>query len=332
MAKVAVIGTTSWATTLAILLARNGSEVVLCARTEVEALSLEKDRENKRFLSGFQFPENMTVTSDMDNMMSGTEVIVLAVPSQSFSHNVKGLIPGMQEEYIFVSATKGLEGGTSRRMSEILSSDIPSKFIRGISVLSGPNLSKEVVTGMPSATVVASEQDQIASRVQDLFLSKYFRVYKNSDVIGVELGGALKNILAVGAGISDGLGFGDNAKSSLITRGLSEVNRLAVACGANPLTIYGISGLGDVMATCTSSLSRNRYVGECIGRGQNLNDILASMNNVAEGVYTIPEALNIAKQFNVDMPITENISRVLRGELSPQQSVHDLMIRVPHNE
>ncbi len=327
-----VIGTTSWATTLAILLARNGSEVVLHSRTETEALSLQIDRENRRFLAGFPFPANMTVTSNLKDTMAEAEVVVLAVPSQSFAANIVDILPGMEKEYIFVSATKGLETGTSNRMSEILSRDIPSRFITGIAALSGPNLSKEVVRGMPSATVVASQDESITDKVQQLLLSKYFRVYTNSDLIGVELGGALKNILALGAGISDGLGFGDNAKSSLITRGLSEVSRLAVACGANPLTIYGIAGLGDVMATCTSPLSRNRYVGECIGRGQNLNEILASMNNVAEGVYTVPEALSLASRFKVDMPITHSISRILRGDISPEDSVNDLMTRIPHNE
>lgn len=332
MSKVSVIGTTSWATTLAILLARNGAEVILHSRTEAEASSLQEHRENQRFLPGFPFPENMNVTANLEDIMTDAEVIVLAVPSQSFTTNVRSLVPGMEKQYIFVSATKGLESGTSMRMSEILSRDIPTRFVKGIAVLSGPNLSKEVVSGMPSATVVASQNEQIAGRVQQLFLSKYFRVYTNSDLIGVEFGGALKNILALGAGISDGLGFGDNGKSSLITRGLSEVNRLAVACGANPLTIYGIAGLGDVMATCTSPLSRNRYVGECIGRGQSLENVLSSMNNVAEGVYTVPEALNLASRFHVDMPITETIGRVLRGDISSEQSVSDLMTRVPNNE
>jgi glycerol-3-phosphate dehydrogenase (NAD(P)+) len=332
LSRVSVIGTTSWATTLGILLANNGADVLLYARTEDEAKELNSTRENKRFLPGFKFPRNLKVSASIREITIDTQVIVLAVPSQSFRDNIRTIIPFLDTQCIFVSATKGLEGNTSKRMSEILEDEVPSSYLKGICVLSGPNLSKEVAEQMPSATVVASKDQAIANEVQRLFVSDYFRVYTNDDVVGVELGGSLKNILALGAGISDGLGFGDNGKSSLITRGLVEINKLAVKAGANPSTVYGISGLGDVMATCTSHLSRNRYVGECIGKGYKLDDVLGSMKNVAEGVYTTSEALRLASKMKIDMPITETILRVLKGEISAKDSVAELMIRRPRSE
>lgn len=332
MAKISVIGTTSWGTTLAILLARNGAEVLLWARTEEEAVALESARENQRLLRSFFFPDSMHVTSSMQETAAGADIVVLVVPSNSLRENARRLFPYLESHSIVLSATKGLEKTSAKRMSQVLEDELPKACHWGISVLSGPNLAKEIVGEMPASTVVASRDHEVALRIQELFMSSTFRVYTNTDMIGVELGGALKNIVALGAGISDGLGYGDNGKAALITRGLFEITRLGVASGANPLTFAGLTGLGDLVATCFSPLSRNRYVGEELATGKNLTEILSSMAHFAEGIDTTLGALNLARSLDVDMPLTQAISAILFEDMDPRQAVTDLMARSPRPE
>ena len=326
------MGTTTWGTTLSIVLARTGIPVVLVARTVEEAQELARTRQNVRFLPEQIFPEKLTVSDDLKTTVEESEMVILAVPSDSFRENAKALHKAVKNSPIILSASKGLELDTSKRMSQILEEELPQSLHSKICVLSGPNLALEIVEGKPASTVVASVDLSFAYQVQNVLMSPSFRVYTNKDVIGVELGGALKNIIALGAGISDGLVYGDNAKYAFITRGLAEITRLGVAAGASPLTFAGLAGLGDLVDTCASPLSRNRYVGEQLAIGSSLKNILASMKNVAEGVNTTVAALRLAEKLGVEMPITSATCRVLYEGVDPRQSEVELMGRPPRSE
>lgn len=331
--RAAVIGTTSWGTTLAILLGRSGVATRLWARTGQESVQLHEDGENHARLAGARFPESLSVTADPSEATEGAEIIVIAVPSIAFRENVQqlqGVV--IDREAIIVGATKGLERGTGRRMSEILEEELGPEASRRYAILSGPNLAKEIAQGMPSSTVVASSDLKVAERAQELFNSSAFRVYTNTDVIGVELGGALKNILAIGAGMADGMGYGDNGKAAFISRGLAEITRLGVAAGAEALTFAGLAGIGDTIATCYSQLSRNRFVGQELARGRPLSNVLRSLGQVAEGVDTTSAALVLAERLGVDMPIAEQTRRVLQEGLEPKQALGELMARAPKSE
>ena len=332
MARVTVVGTTSWGTTLAILMANNGSDVALWARTEEEASALREERENPRLPPGSTFPPSLSVTSSLEDAAPGADMVVVSVPSRTLRENMRAVRPHLADGAIVLSATKGLEIESARRMSEVMAEELPEQLHDRIAVLSGPNLAREIVRGMPASTVIASRSEDIALRAQDLFMSPVFRVYTNADVVGVELGGALKNIIALGAGICDGLGYGDNGKAAFITRGLVEMTRLAVAAGANPLTLAGLAGLGDLVATCSSPLSRNRHVGEQLAAGLRLDEVLTSMQNVAEGVDTTRAALTLASRLGVDMPLTQAISGVLFRGVEPRSAVAELMGRAPRSE
>ena len=332
MDKVTIIGATTWGTTLGMIIAQNGIPVVLGTRTQDEADELNSKRENSRFLSGFVFPRNLTASADLKQALHDTNMLILAVPSSRFRDNVKGLVNYIDNNPIILSASKGLELNTSRRMSQILQEELPEELCSKLCVLSGPNLALEIAQGKIASTVVASTNMILSQQVQQAIMSASFRIYTNEDVIGVELGGALKNIIALGAGISDGLGNGDNAKYAFITRGLTEITRLGVAAGASPLTFAGLAGLGDLIATCASPLSRNRYVGEQLTKGKLLTEILSSMKNVAEGVHTTVAALRLAKQLDVEMPITNIIYRILYENVDPRQSRVELMNRPPRSE
>ena len=242
-------------------------------------------------------------------------VIILAVPSQRFRENLLWIRDSIDDSPIILSATKGLEEATSKRMSQLISEELPERLTRRLCVLSGPNLAMEVIAQKPVSSVIASVDGEAAKVVQNIIMSPTFRVYTNDDVVGTELGGALKNVIALSCGICDGLGYGDNAKSALITRGLAEITRLGIAAGANSLTFVGLAGLGDLVATCSSALSRNRYVGEELSKGRPLNEILAPMKTIAEGVATTKAALKMAKNLDVDMPITKATFRVLFEDL-----------------
>ena len=332
MARVGVVGTTSWGTTLGILMARRGHEVTILARSENEARELVQNQENKRLLPGVGFPPSLTATSDIATAITDANLVILCTPSQRLRENLPNLRPHLQPSTVLLTAIKGLEKDSGMRMTEVILEELPAVIDIQLCVLSGPNLSQEVVEGKPSSTVVAGYNSATAEWVQELYSSNTFRVYTSDDVIGVELGGALKNAIAIGAGISDGLGYGANGKAAFVTRGLAEITRLSVACGAKPLTLSGLAGFGDMIATCFSSLSRNRYVGEQIGQGHPLSKILGSMVHVAEGVSTTEAALLLANQHGVEMPITELTARILFDGLDPKDATVSLLSRAPGQE
>ena len=327
MDKVTVIGTTTWGTVLGIILARRDIPVSLLARTLEESRELESRRENTRFLPGVLFPERLKVTHDPQKALGGTEMVILAIPSGSFRDNLRRIRGAIEGEPILLSASKGLEMATGLRMSQVLDEEIPPTLRPRICVLSGPNLALEIVEGKPASTVVAAGQVRVAEQARRVLMSPTFRVYTNDDTVGVELGGALKNIIALGAGICQGLGYGDNGKAAFMTRGLAEITRLGVAAGASPATFAGLAGLGDLVATCASRLSRNHYVGEQLAVGRSLEEVLASMKNVAEGVYTTVAALKMADELGVQMPITRATYQILFERLDPRKAVASLMER-----
>ena len=332
MARVAVVGPTTWGTTLAVHLASCGAQVWLLARTEAEAAALAAAGCNARFLPDVPFPQDLAVTHKPSLALDGAEMLVIAVPSSSFRQNVRRIRRHLRPPTIVLSATKGLELETGRRMSQVLEEELPAALHERICVLSGPNLALEIAAGKLATTVVASRSHAAAERAQELLMSPALRVYTSEDVVGVELGGALKNIIAIGAGLADGLGYGDNGKAAFITRGLAEITRLGVAAGASPLTFAGLAGLGDLVATCASPLSRNHRVGQQLARGVPLDKILASMQNVVEGVHTTGAALKMAAELGVEMPIARATQQVLFEGLDPRQAVAELMGRPPRRE
>ena len=295
------------------------------ARTEAEADELTRDGPKRALPPDITFPEELTVTSSLAKALEKTQAIILAVPSQAVRHNVRLIAEHLQKSTLLVSAAKGLEIGSNKRLSQVIAEEIDPGLHANICVLSGPNLSREVLRGLPAATVVAAESEAVARKAQRLLSTHDLCVYTNTDFVGVELGGALKNIIALGAGVIDGLGYGDNAKAAFITRGLTEITALGVALGANPLTLAGLAGLGDLIATCSSPLSRNHYVGVELTRGRPLQEITTAMDNVAEGVGTTAAAWSLAQQLGLEMPRTEKIYRVLYAGLDPRQAAAELM-------
>ena len=327
-----IIGATTWGTTLGILLAQNEVPVNLLARTEAEAQTLSSQGRNARFLPDFLFPEGLSVTSEPESALQQSDLVIIAVPSDRLRENVQRIKAHLQPGMTVLSATKGLELPTARRMSQVLEDELPAELHPGICVLSGPNLAKEIVEGKLASTVIAGRNPEATQKAQNMLMSANFRVYTSADVLGVELAGALKNIVALGAGIGDGMDAGENAKAAFITRGLAEMTRLGIAAGADPLTFAGLAGLGDVVATCSSRLSRNRYVGEQLAKGHSWAEISESMDNVAEGVNATLAALVLAKELGVEMPIAEMASRVLFDGLSPQKAMAELMSRPARSE
>ena len=332
MAKIGVVGTTSWGTTLGILAARESQDVLLWARTEDEASLLRKDGENRRFLPGKPFPTGLSITASKQEAFNDADLVIVAVPSSTLRANIRSIRDSLRDPKVIVCATKGLEMGSGKRMSQVLDDELPSSLHSMICALSGPNLALEIVDGKPSSTVVASPNEEAARHAQALLTSAKFRVYTNTDIVGVEFGGALKNIIALGAGICDGLRYGDNTKAAFMTRGLAEITRLAVAAGANALTLAGLAGMGDLVATCSSSLSRNHFVGEELAKGRTLAEIRAGMTHVAEGVDTTAAAVSLADKLGVEMPIAEATHRVLFDNIPIGQAVAGLMGRAPSPE
>ena len=330
--QAAIIGATTWGTALGILLSQNDVPVTLLARTEAEAQTLSSQRRNARFLPDSPFPDLLTVTSESESALEKANLVVIAVPSDRLRENVQRIKSHLQPGVILLSATKGLELPTARRMSQVLEDELPAGLHSGICVLSGPNLAKEIMDGKAASTVIAGRNPEAAQQAQNALMSASFRVYTSPDVLGVELAGALKNIVALGAGIGDGMDAGENAKAAFITRGLAEMTRLGIAAGADPLTFAGLAGLGDVVATCSSPLSRNRYVGEQLAKGRTWPEIRESMDNVAEGVTATQAALVLAQELGVEMPIAEMASRVLFDGLSPQKAMAELMSRPARSE
>ncbi|MBI4267051.1 MAG: NAD(P)-dependent glycerol-3-phosphate dehydrogenase [Chloroflexi bacterium] len=326
MLKIAVVGTTGWGTTLGIILAQKDIEIRLWARTRREADKLRNEGPDPDKFPGVSFPPGLLVTSQLSEAMAGARVVILAVPSQTMRQNVKLLKKHLAKSTIVVSAAKGLEIETNKRMSQVIAEELGGlDFHPAICVLSGPNLSREIQQHHPAATVVAAEDEAVARKVQRLLTTPNFCVFTHTDVVGVELGGALKNIIALGAGIIDGLGYGDNAKAAFVTRGLTEITALGVALGANPLTLSGLAGLGDLIATCASPLSRNHHVGVELAKGRPLDEILESMSGVAEGVGTTLVAHNLARQLGLGMPIIERIYQVLYKQADLRRAARGLM-------
>ncbi len=325
MPQIAIIGTTTWGITLGMVLARKGLKVRLWARTEQEATELRNAGPNPTLLPGISFPPQLSITCSLSEALADVNAVILAVPSQSMRQNIKLVAGYLKSSMLVVSAAKGLEIDSSKRMSQVIAEEIDPSFQSNICVLSGPNLSREILQNLPAASVVAARVDAVARKAQNLLTTPNYCVYTNSDVIGVELSGALKNIIALGTGMADGLGYGDNAKAALITRGLTEISALGVTLGASPLTFSGLAGLGDLVATCASPLSRNHYVGVELTNGRSLKEILDSMDGVAEGVTTTLVAWNLAQQLELEMPITENIYQVLYKDAEPRQVLVELL-------
>ena len=332
MAKVGVLGTTSWGTTLAILTARNGHDVTLWARTESEATALDSARANTRFLADARFPDNLSVTASRDEAFADSDLVLIAVPSRTLRENVRSLAASLSDSAVVVSATKGIEIDSGKRMSQVLENELPRALRSTICALSGPNLASEIIEGKPSATLVASSNVTAAERAQSILTSSSFRVYTNPDIVGVELAGSLKNIIALGAGVIDGLGYGDNTKAAFMTRGLAEIARLAVGAGADPMTLSGLAGMGDLIATCSSKLSRNHFVGEQLASGKSLERIRAGMKNVAEGIDATAAAVKLSERMGVEMPIAAATYGVLFDGVPILQAVADLLGRAPSPE
>jgi len=330
--RIAIIGTGSWGTTLAVMLAREGHDAVLWARTPEEAETLRSSRENKRFLPHVTLPDNLGITSSLEESLDSCEMLLLVVPAQRMRENVRRVGPLIEEQTIVLSAAKGLEKATALRMSQVIAEELSSGFEERTCVLSGPNLSREILDGLPTGTVIASRSAEAAEFAQQAIMNPRFRVYAHDDVIGVELGGALKNIIALGAGAADQLGYGENAKAIFMTRGLAEITRLGVAAGANPLTFSGLAGIGDLVCTCASTDSRNHYVGVELAKGRSLEDVEGGMNMVAEGVNTTRAAVKLARRHKVEMPITELIYQVLFEGKDVQQAIKEMMLRGPKRE
>ena len=329
MESIAVIGAGSWGTALSVVLAENCRRVMLWARREELCQEIRDKRENAVYLPGVRLPENVAVTSDLEEAVAGKDALVLVVPSHTVREIAKMIAPLLTNCPIVVNCAKGIEEETYCRMSEILKQELPQCELAG---LSGPNHAEEVGRKVPSATVVSAGNRKVAEAVQDLFMTQRLRVYTNPDMVGVELGGALKNVIALAAGISDGLGFGDNTKAAIVTRGLSEMGRLGIRMGADVLTFAGLAGIGDLMVTCTSEHSRNRKLGLELGRGRKLSAILPGMRMVAEGVRTTRAARQLGRKYGVEMPITEQVYEVLFNEKDPHHAVVDLLRREKTHE
>lgn len=331
--KIAVLGAGSWGTALACHLAGLGNSVYLWSRRPDQVKELKTYRENRRYLPGVTLTERISVTGDIKKALFNAAVVVFSVPSHSFRAVLKLSLPHMATGSLVVNTAKGMEVDTLMRMSEVFAQETGSACsLDRYVVLSGPSHAEEVAHGMPTAVVVASVSRQSANKAQDIFMGQNFRVYTNPDIIGVEIGGALKNIIALGTGIIDGLNGSDNAKAALMTRGLAEITRLGIAMHANPLTFAGLAGLGDLIVTCTSMHSRNRRAGIEIGRGKNLDEALHKVDMVVEGVRTTRAIYKLARKLGVEMPITEQIYRVLFEGLHPEQAVKNLMTRIKTHE
>jgi len=325
--RIAVIGAGSWGTTLANLLAKKGLDVTLWAYERELVERLRAARVNDLFLPDVELDPRLAYSSDLAETAGGRQLVVLVSPSQVMRRVVEQLRPRLDDDCLLVSAAKGIENDTLLLMSEVLA-DVLGAAVAGRSAyLSGPSFAREVAAELPTAVAVAAADGEVARTVQDLFRTDYFRVYTNPDVIGVEIGGALKNVIALAAGVSDGLGFGHNARAALINRGLVEMARLGAAKGAQAETFAGLAGMGDLVLTCTGDLSRNRTVGIELGRGRKLGEILGGMRMVAEGVKTTLSAYQLAQKLSVVMPITEQMYQILYQDKAPRQAVSELMMR-----
>ncbi len=327
MGTIGVIGAGSWGTTLADLLARKGHDTTLWAYEAELVKEMEETRINSVFLPDITLSPRLRFTNSLRDAASEKEIVLFVAPTQVFRGVMKGVSPYLGEDTLLVNAAKGVELDTLMTISQISADLLPPRLFENFCVLSGPSFAREVAQDMPTAVVAASPDGLVARRVQEAFSTPSFRVYTNSDMVGVELGGSIKNVVAIAAGISDGLGLGYNPRAALITRGLAEMARLGLAMGAHSSTFAGLAGMGDLVLTCTGDLSRNHTVGMRLGQGKKLAEILSGMRMVAEGVKTTESAYRLAQRIGVEMPITEQVYRVLYEDKSPRQAVLDLMTR-----
>lgn len=329
MINIGIMGSGSWGIALAILLHDNGHSVTVWSYDKNECAHLMEHRHHPVSLPGVYIPESISITNYLEEAIEGKDIILLAIPSQFVRQNVECFAPHIKDHQIIVNVAKGLENDTLFRLSQVVQEFLPKS---SIVVLSGPSHAEEVAQKIPTAVVAASEDESAAETVQDLFMNPYFRIYTTTDVIGVELGGALKNVIALAAGISDGLGLGDNSKAALMTRGISEITRLGLAMGADIHTFGGLTGIGDLIVTCTSMHSRNRRAGILIGKGAATEEALKEVKMVVEGVHTAKAAHAFAKKYDVEMPIIEQMHKVLFQGKSAKQAVYELMMRDKKNE
>lgn len=329
MSRIVVLGSGAWGTAIALTLCRRGGhEVTLWAHSKEEARAIESARENTLFLPGFPLPSDLTVTADIEPIAT-SQIVVSVIPSEFLRSTLKRINGQIHNGQFIVSATKGVEKGTHLRMTQVISEVLePAGILVSIGAFSGPSFALEVAQGQPTAVTVAFSDPQVAQFIQQEFSSEALRIYTSTDVIGVELGGALKNVIAIAAGVAVGMGLGHNSTAALITRGIAEITRLAVACGGRRETLAGLSGVGDLVLTCTGSLSRNRTVGHALGQGRKLPEILESLGGkVAEGVLTTKAALGLAREHKIEMPITEQMELILEEGKDPREAIRELMLR-----
>lgn len=324
MAKVSVLGAGSWGTALSLLLCKNGHEVTLWSALEDEVRMLCEKREHESKLPGVRLPEDMKITADLEDSLQDPDVTVLAVPSPFTRSTAHRMAPFVKKGQIIVNVAKGVEEHTLMTLSEIISEEIPQA---DVCVLSGPSHAEEVGKGLPTTCVVSAEKRETAEYLQGIFMSPVFRVYTTPDILGVELGGALKNVIALAAGTADGLGYGDNTKAALITRGIAEISRLGTKMGARAETFYGLSGIGDLVVTCASVHSRNRKAGYLMGKGYTMQEAMDEVKMVVEGVYSARAAKSLAEKYQVEMPIIEEVNKVLFEDKPAADAVRDLMLR-----
>jgi len=325
--KATVLGSGTFGTALASVLADKNADVWIWSRNADLARDITEKHENSKYFPGIKLPDNIKSSPDMAECLKGTDIVVFGIPSQSLTQVLKEYTPILPEGVPFVSAAKGIDRQSLRLVSEIFEEELPGKFHKYLSYLSGPSFAKEILKQMPTVVSIASRNEEVAKTVQQMFAHTWFRTYWTPDVTGVEVGGALKNVIAIAAGVSDGLGLGHNTRAALITRGLAEITKLGVKKGADPLTFLGLAGLGDLVLTCTGDLSRNRTVGFKLGQGKTLKEILAEMNQVAEGVVTTESTYLLAKKMGLEMAITEQVYLLLYQDKDPKQVVRDLMTR-----
>ena len=331
MTKVAVFGAGSWGTAFSVVLADAGNDVMLWARREDVCAAVNDSRENADYLPGIELPETISATIDPERALAGPEIAVLAVPSQTLRANLSDWADHVPDDAVLVSLMKGVELGSLKRMSEVIA-EVTGAGPDRVGVVSGPNLAKEISRREPAASVVACADERVTKRLRDLCHTPAFRPYSSTDVIGCELGGAYKNVIAISVGMAIGLGFGDNTTASVITRGLAEIARVATKCGADPMTLMGLAGLGDLVASCSSPLSRNRGFGEKLGKGMTAEEITASTRQVAEGVKSCSSLLELARRAEVYAPIVEGVHAVVEGEMTASETLTRFISRDTKHE
>lgn len=329
MKKISVIGAGSWGTALAWLLANNGHRVTLWSYREEQALNLQRERENTSKLPGVRLQDDMIITADLETAVEGQDVLVIAVPSPAIRSTAQKAVPYVKEGQLIVNVAKGVEAATLLTMSQIIEREIPQAEV---AVLSGPSHAEEVGRGLPTTCVIGAKSKESAEYLQEIFMSSVFRVYTSPDILGIELGAALKNVIALAAGVADGMGYGDNTKAALITRGIAEISRLGIAMGAKAATFFGLSGIGDLIVTCASVHSRNRKAGYLMGKGYTMQEAMDEVKMVVEGVHSAKAALSLSEKYQVEMPIIVEVNKVLFENKKAADAVNELMLRMKKDE